>query len=329
MSTLEPVDDVSPGDRALVFQLLENHCAANGLRLTAADTYGHAGMVESPSGKRWFFKGTRFDLNQHGCAEIASDKTYAAKFLEASGIAVPASHLVFGTDIRDGKRPPEDVLDFAEEQEFPLFVKPNTGREGRDVMRVDTYHSLQNALHILAKRHEQIIVQEEILGKDLRVIVLDGEVLCAIERQAPQVTGDGFSSLAELVDRHQRIDPADGRIDFELSQQGMMLESVPAPEQVISLLPVSNLSSGGSAQIVTDTIPPEVHALARSAAKALGLRYAGIDMILPDARRPDTAAIVLEVNAAPGLSALAKLGEKEGSLVQEIYRQVFSKLLSE
>jgi len=316
------------GERALVFRLLEDYCAGKGLRLTAGDPHGHAGLIEAPSGKRWFFKGTRFDINPLGASEIAGDKAYAGKFLALNGIAVPASYLVSSADIRDGRRPPEDVLDFAEEQEFPLFVKPNIGQEGQGVMRVDTYHTLQNALHILAKNHGQLLVQEEIKGKDLRVIVLDGDVLCAIERQPPQVTGDGVRSLAQLVDAHERINAADGRIDFELSQQGLMLESVPARGQIVSLLPVSNLSSGGSAQIVTDALAPEIHTMARLAAKTLGLRYCGVDLIIPEARRPDTAAVVLEVNASPGLSVLARRGDNEANLVREIYQKVFAEFLS-
>lgn len=326
MTGLEPVDATST-DRTVVFELLEEYCGRHGLNLTAGDAHGHAGLIEDKTGKRWLFKGTRFDLNTLGCAEICNDKSYTARFLHAGGIAVPASHLVISTEIRDGRRPPDAVLDFAEEQGFPLFVKPNTGQEGRDVMRADTYHTLQNALHILAKRHDRLLVQEEIRGRDLRVIVLDGDVLCAIERKAPEVTGDGKSSLAELVDSHSRIDPADGRIDFELSQQGLMLESVPAVGQRVSLLPVSNLSSGGSAKIVTSEISPEIHKLARLSAKTLGLRYAGVDLLVPDERRPDTAGVVLEVNAAPGLNSLYRRGPEAAETVKQIYAAVFDAML--
>jgi len=312
--------------RSLVYRLLDTYCGQTGLRLSAADPHGHAGLVETPAGKRRFFKGTRFDLNGQGAAEIANDKAYSLAFLKQSGLTVPAFHFIEGSNIRDGKRPPDEVLDFAEETEFPLYVKPNIGRKGRDVMRVDTYHTLQSALHILAGRHAQILVQEEIRGRDLRVVVLDGEVLCAVERKAPQVTGDGRSSLAELVDAHETVDAADGRIDFELSQQGQMLESVPEEGRTVRLLPVSNLSSGGSAAIITDEVAPEILSIARRAGETLSLRYAAVDLILPE-DRPDAAAFILEVNAAPGFSHLHRQGPEEAALVEEIYRKVFDALL--
>lgn len=313
----------TPDKRSLVCRLLEEYCAGKGLRLTLGDAHGHAGHVESRAGRRWLFKGTRFDLNSYGAAEIANDKAYTCRFLKEAGIAVPLGHFVAGDAIRSGKRPPEDVLDFAEDTGFPLYVKPNEGQEGQGVMRVDTYHTLQNALHILAKSHPAMLVQEEIRGTDLRILVLDGEVLLAFERHAPEVTGDGTSSLAELVDAHPGIDPSDGRIDFELSQQALMLESVPAAGQTVTLLPVSNLSSGGTARIITASLKPELHALARQVTKTLGLRYAGVDLIVPFEQRPDTAAVVLEVNAAPGLSNLSRQGWEETAAVRQVYEKVF------
>ena len=199
------------GRRALVFDLLEVYCARKGYRLTAGDGHGHAGMVESPSGKRWFFKGTRFDLNTLGAAEIATDKAYAAAFLKAAGLTVPDGHLVFAHDIRTGRTAPQDLLDFAENQGFPLYVKPNCGREGRDVVRVDTSQTLQTALHTLAKSNDQLLVQPEIRGQELRIIVLDDDVLCAIERHPPQITGDGHRSIAEIIGADPRFDAADPR----------------------------------------------------------------------------------------------------------------------
>ncbi|MHA7775761.1 ATP-dependent carboxylate-amine ligase [Roseibium sp. M-1] len=309
--------------RAIAFELLERYCGQRGFRLTAGDTHGHAGCVESPGGRRWFFKGTRFDLNTLGATEIANDKAYAGFFLKEAGFAVPAGHLVFSSDIRDGKRPPDPVLDFAEEQGFPLFVKPNCGREGRDVMRVDTYHTLQNALHLLAKRNDQMLVQEEVRGTELRVLVLDGGILCAIERRPPQIIGDGVRSLAEIIDADPRIDATEPRLDFELSQQGLMLETVPAAGQTVTLLPVANLSVGGTARIVTATLPENLATLARLTAKTLSLRYAAVDLILPETPRADAEAVVLEVNAAPGLGNLYRQGPEEARVVEEVYERVF------
>lgn len=315
------------GRRALVFDLLEAYCARKGYRLTAGDGHGHAGMVESPSGKRWFFKGTRFDLNTLGAAEIATDKAYAASFLKAADLTVPDGLLVFAHDIRTSRTAPQDLLDFAGNQGFPLYVKPNCGREGRDVVRVDTSHTLQTALQTLAKSNDQLLVQPEIRGQELRIIVLDDDVLCAIERHPPQITGDGHRSIAEIIGADPHFDAADPRLVLELQQQGLMLETVPAPGQTVTLLPVVNLSAGGTARIVTGSLAPDLAALAREAAQALSLRYAAVDLILPTAANAEP--VVLEVNAAPGLGNLARQGSEETEAVKHIYERVFEATFAE
>ncbi|WP_051644458.1 ATP-grasp domain-containing protein [Labrenzia sp. DG1229] len=325
---MAPQDKTDATSRSLVFQLLKPFCSQNNLRLIAGDPHGHAGLVESPDGKRWYFKGTRFDINPFGSAEIANDKAYTAKFLDMNGIAVPATLLVFGSDIKNGKPLSKDVLDFAAKHDHALFVKPNSGKEGRDVVRVDSYDALHTVLREIANRHAQILVQEVMKGRDIRIVVLDGDVLCAIERRPPQVTGDGRRRVSELVVADGQINPADSRFADQLSLQGLTPESVPAAGQIVSLLPVSNLSSGGSAQIITDKIAPDLLDLALMSTRSLGLRYAGVDLIVPEETDPGSAPVVLEVNAAPGLSNLYRQGHQESGLVTEIYARLFDTMFS-
>ena len=108
------------GGRSAVFDLLELYCAENGLCLTAGDSHGHAGFVENGAGKRWFFKGTRFDINPLGAAEIANDKSYSLHFLQQAGVAVPESLLVFGTELRAG----DQLLS----HRFPASLKSTASR---------------------------------------------------------------------------------------------------------------------------------------------------------------------------------------------------------
>ncbi|MEM9631907.1 MAG: ATP-dependent carboxylate-amine ligase [Pseudomonadota bacterium] len=314
------------GDRSLVFQLLDRYCTRNGLTLVAGDPYGHAGMVESPEGQRWYFKGTRFDLNGLGASEIANDKAYAARFLAGGGITVPDSHFVFREKVSAGKAIDDDLLAFAREKGFPLFVKPNIGQEGQGVTRVDTPSALWTALQSLSEHHEHLLVQPEIRGRELRIVVLDGEVLCAIERKRPTLVGNGKNSLLELLAAHGKLSASDTRISRELGNQGLDLKSVPEIGREVTVLPVTNLSCGGTARIVTPDISSEILAIAQRAADILSLRYAGVDMIVPAVPASENEAVVLEVNAAPGLSNLARQGTEEAALVEGIYEKIFAAL---
>lgn len=312
-----------PERRSLVFDLLDTYCARHGLRLTAADPYGHAGLVEAPDGRRWFFKGTRFDLNRFGSAEIAADKAYTATFLKQAGVPVPAHHLVRAGDLACDT-PARAIRSFAAEAGFPLYVKPNSGREGRDVIRVDGWNALWDALEDLCQRRDLLLVQKAVTGRDLRVLVLEGEILCAIERQSPSVIGDGIQTLSELIAGRETLEPADSRIDNELHRQGVTRKTIPAKGQRLQLLPVANLSAGGTAQFVTGKVPQGVLDLARLATSTLGLTYAGIDLILPASGGPGTGPVVLEVNAAPGLSTLARQGPEASHQVEALYQKLFA-----
>ncbi|MEL7528329.1 MAG: ATP-dependent carboxylate-amine ligase [Pseudomonadota bacterium] len=314
---------MSERGRSVVFDLLERYCSRHGLRLTAGDSHGHAGCVENSAGKRWFFKGTRFDINPLGAAEIANDKAYSLHFLQKAGIRVPESLLVFSAEIPSGGQLPAALSGFVEAKGFPLFLKPNTGREGQDVMCVGNGTELENALQILTDTHAQWLIQREVKGRDLRVVVLDGAILCAIERKAPHVTGDGRLSIAALIDGHPKIVASDARIDAALTRQGVTRGSIPQAGDKIALLPVTNLSSGGTAEIITDQLGPDLVETARAATATLGLRYAGVDMIVPDGGWNTSGATVLEVNAAPGLNNLYRQGSHEAECVEAAYSKLF------
>ncbi|WP_298816921.1 ATP-grasp domain-containing protein [uncultured Roseibium sp.] len=314
-------------DQAIVFQLLETYCAEKGLRLTAGDPYGHAGLIEGPLGEKRFFKGCRFDINSYGAAEIAKDKAYACRFLERAGLATPASLFVPAESFGAGAELSVDVHRFADATGYPVFVKPNEGQEGRDVVKAATSGELLTALQELSTRHPALLVQEAVPGTDLRVLVLDGEILLAFKRFKPAVTGDGSRSVADLINDQTKLDKSDPGIPVELAQQGLTLDTVPELGQTASLLPVCNLSSGGTAHLITSSLTPGLVSTALRAAEALHLRYAGIDLIVPDEHSGDKAAVVLEINAAPGLSNLYRQGQVEAEAATSTYRKVFEAML--
>lgn len=314
------------GGRSVVFDLLELYCAENGLRLTAGDSHGHAGCVENATGKCWFFKGTRFDINPLGAAEIANDKAYSLHFLQQADIPIPESLLVFGPEVRTGNRLPPSISGFVEKHGFPLFLKPNIGQEGQDVMRIHDRVELEYALRQMSGTHPQLLLQREIRGRDLRIISLDGNLLCGIERKPPHVTGNGRNNVTELIHGHPKIVASDSRVDATLARQGLTRESIPEHGARVALLPVTNLSAGGTAEIVTDQLEPDFVEIALRATNALGLRYAGVDLIVPEDGWGRTDATVLEVNAAPGLNNLFRQGPHEANCVEAVYAALFKTL---
>jgi len=72
---------------------------------------------------------------------------------------------------------------------------------------------------------------------------------------------------------------------------------------VVFLRNNANLSTGGTAEDITDIVHPDVVARASDAARIVGLDIAGIDIVADDIALPleEQQGAVIEVNASPGL----------------------------
>jgi len=82
----------------------------------------------------------------------------------------------------------------------------------------------------------------------------------------------------------------------------LTLESVLEKDQILYVKDTANLSTGGTAEDVTDIVHPYNVFMAERIAKIVGLDICGIDIMTTDITQPlpDTRGAVLEVNAAPG-----------------------------
>ena len=331
--------------RPVFVEILERLAARRGARIETEPLYGYAGAVIDATGRRHFFKGTHFDINRAGAAALARDKDYAGRFLAGAGLATPRGVLLHGArrtvqlSLKNpsvAARLPDRAAAhaFAREVGYPLFAKPNEGSEGDGVTRVGDAAALDLALDTLLALHDRVLVQQAASGEDLRVVVLDGQVKAAFARRPLSVTGDGASPLSALIaarlaefasdGKGARIAADDPRILSELAASGLGLESVPARGATIALLANANLSTGGSASDITETLSPAATDAAIRAAAALGLRFAGVDLLVD----PGAPPVVLEVNAAPGLAYFHRMGAQAAARVEAIYADLLDALLA-
>ena len=267
-------------------------------------------------------------------AELAGDKAQAKALLEAIGVPVARGVVV---------RTVEEAVAAAGRLKSPVVIKPIDGNHGRGVTTgLQDEPAIRAAFALAAVHSRRIIVEEELPGRDHRILVVDGKVVAVAERVAAHVVGDGASSVAELV-AQVNADPRRGegheavltriRIDDAaaadiLERQGLDVDSVPAAGRTVLLRTTANLSSGGTAVDRTDEIHPHNAAIARRAALAVGLDVAGIDLLAPDIRRSvrETGGGVVEVNAAPGLRMHLEPSEGQARDVAEpIIRMMYPK----
>lgn len=298
-------------------------CAALGLGFEVFDRHGRVGRITYPDGRRSHFKGTAFDINALGAAQIARDKDYCARALRRAGLNAPDSRVLLAPHLAarlrtHGSLGPatgdaySDVGAAVAAIGLPAVVKPIDGTEGTGVSLVTSLGDAASRIDGLFVRHDRVLLQPWLPGHDLRVVVLDGETLFACERRRPSVVGDGRRTIAALIERldgdrrragHRTASMADDpSVRYHLAQCGRDLDSVPRAGERADLLPTANLSKGGEMVERTDRLHPDYRRLCADAAAAIGLRFAGVDLLCATVERFDPGCTILELNAAPGLS---------------------------
>jgi D-alanine-D-alanine ligase-like ATP-grasp enzyme len=326
--------------RSFATPILTRLARRAGVKVNVEPRFGWAGQVVLPSGAKRYFRGTNFDLNGQGAAEIAKDKDYAYYFLSTMGYPVIEGRAFFSPEwarMIKKRSSIREAYRYARHLGFPVIVKPNSLSQGSGVAKVHNQREFLQAVRAICKKDRVFLVQREVSGHDHRVVVLDGVVISAYERLPLQVIGDGVHTIAQLLVRKQVqfersgrdtvIKQNDFRITNHLKRNGFSKRSVPARGEIVQLLDNRNLSSGGDAVDVTDRIHPSFRRLCTKLARDMGLRYCGVDLMVDgELSQPVGRFWVIEVNAAPGIDNYAHVGAKQQQIVAKMYLQVLKAL---
>ncbi|WP_299364965.1 cyanophycin synthetase [Winogradskyella sp.] len=241
--------------------------------------------------------------------ELACDKEDTKYLLEQAEVEVPRG------DIIRRERSLEEACRYVG---FPLVIKPIDGNHGRGItVNIQNYDEALEAFRHAknSSRSGAIIIEKFIVGEDYRLLVINHKLVAAALRSPAHVIGDGKSTVQELIDEVNR-DPRRGyghekvltQITVnELTQTiikdaGYALDSVIPDGEKLVLKDTANLSTGGTAEDVTDIVHPSNIAMAERISKIIDLDICGIDVMTTDISKPlsETGGAVLEVNAGPG-----------------------------
>ena len=244
---------------------------------------------------------------KHIGVEIASDKEETNKMLGDLGLPVAKQRLVYTE---------REALRAANKLGLPVVIKPLNANHGRGVsINLMDDESIKLAFENAKIHSRAVIVESFISGFDHRLLVVDGKLVAASKRVPGHVIGDGKKSIEELVEITNQ-DPRRGighekvltrlELDYQanrlLKLKGMTAASVPAEGEVVYLRSTGNLSTGGTAVDVTDTMHPDNRDMAERAARAIGLDVCGVDFLTDDISISYKigGGGICEVNAAPG-----------------------------
>lgn len=240
--------------------------------------------------------------------QISSDKAYVKTLWERTGVPVAAGRLVFEE---------AEAVATALEVGWPVVVKPTDADYGIGVtLGIVDVDGVRAAFRKARERSGTggVLVEHNLKGLWHRLLVVNDELVAAARREPPSVTGDGRSTVAELVEaENQRPDRGpnyrwplqklvidDHAVGF-LAERGLTLASVPEAGRVVLLRKFAYTEYGAATRDVLDLIHPSIRDHARDAVKLVGLDLAGLDVIAEDLSVPlhQQDGGFLEINASP------------------------------
>jgi GNAT-family acetyltransferase (TIGR03103 family) len=291
------LDDLNPYARIIADEALRR-----GIRIQVTD---------AESGEMRLSLGSRSVLTRESLSEFTSavamsrcdDKRVTRRIMERAGVRV-ARGVVAGQDEAEAARA---LLREVGE----VVVKPARGEQGRGItVGVRDEAALEKALGLALQFCPDVLVEELVVGEDLRVLVIDREVVAAAVRRPAEVVGDGRSPVSELVRstsrRRERATGGESRIPLDdttaevVAESGYAMEDVPPKGERIRVRRTANLHTGGTIEDVTDRLHPAIAEAAVRAADALGIPVTGIDFLVPDVDGPEH--VFIEANERPGLA---------------------------
>jgi GNAT-family acetyltransferase (TIGR03103 family) len=230
-----------------------------------------------------------------------ADKQLTSELLAAAGLLVP---------------PQQVCTEVAEAESFlakngRVVVKPLVGEQGQGVaVDIRTPEVLQQAFATAQRFHERVLLERFCNGSDLRVIVINYEVVAAAIRRPAEVRGTGRHSLRDLLDKVSRRRsmvtggessiPVDAETERCIAAFGYSLDSIVPEGELVQVRRTANLHTGGTIHDVTAELSDALRLAAVKAAMALEIPVVGLDLLVPDVAGDEY--VIIEANERPGLA---------------------------
>lgn len=258
----------------------------------------------------------RFAVYQHytplidpALERLILNKTIINKFLTNMNVPIPRYIRLENPDI-------PVVRSFMAEINGPVVVKPAFGTAGGDgvVTNITGLGRLYQALAWSRSFCRETIVEEQIRGDNYRLLFLDGELLDCIIRRPPTITGDGVSSIRQLIRQENKKRVKTGFrmaqdlifMDLDarstLAAQGFSLNTKPDKGQVIKVKEVINCNRAEENESPENAPAESIIILGRKISQTIGVRLLGIDIITNDLTvdLKESGGRVIEINTPPG-----------------------------
>ena len=270
----------------------------------------HTEVVDAAGGFFRLTHGGRTVLCRESLSELTSavamsicdDKSVTRRTVEGAGVIVP-EQISGDSD--------EAAISAFIEKHGQIVVKPARGEQGRGIsVGIETLEDARSAIEAAKQHAAEVLLEACFEGNDLRLIVIDYRLVAAALRKPPVITGDGRSTIKDLIEylsrRRSAATGGESRVPMDaettrcVKQAGFSMDDVPPDGERITVRKTANLHTGGTIHDVTGDIHPTLVQAAVAAARAIEIPVTGIDLMIKSPARPDY--VFIEANERPGLA---------------------------
>ncbi len=229
------------------------------------------------------------------------DKALTRRLLQRGGLSLPEQAEL---------QSESDALEFLDKHSR-IVIKPARGEQGTAVaVDLQREEEVRSAWKKAADTGETVLGEQYVEGEDLRVVVIDNEIVAAAVRRPPAIVGTDRHTIRELIVKQsrRRQSATGGESSIPLDDEtcrcvrnaGYSMDDVlPAGIELV-VRKTANLHTGGTLHDVTDLLHPRVTRAAIKAARILDIPVVGFDFIVP---APESSSyVIIEANERPGLA---------------------------
>ncbi len=255
----------------------------------------------SLGGRRVVCRESLSELTTAVAMSRCDDKAVTQRLLRRAGLEVP-------------EQCEYEALDQAEAfltKHKRLVVKPARGEQGAGIsVDIRSVADLERAINAAERICETVILEQFCPGDDVRIIVIDFEVVAAAVRRPAHVVGNGHNTVSELIQiqsRRRRAAtggessiPMDDETERCVVQAGYRMDQVPQEGELLWVRKTANLHTGGTIHDCTEQLSPTLASAAKKAARELDIPVTGLDFLVPDVSGSEY--VIIEANERPGLA---------------------------
>ena len=232
---------------------------------------------------------------------MCDDKRVTSRLLAKAGLHVPQQRMAASQ---------QDNEAFLAEHRR-IVVKPARGEQGAGVsVDIRERKALAPAIERAQAVDAEVILEQLVEGKDLRIIVINYEVVAAAVRKPAQIIGTGRHTITKLIEKQSRRRSAatggESRIPLDqetrrcVAAAGYSLDAILPEGEALTVRATANLHTGGTIHDVTARLHPVLNQAAIEAARVINIPVVGLDFVVPRIDGEEYA--IIEANERPGLA---------------------------